>query len=188
MITLTKEDNKIEPKDITIEKIHDEHSLENFRSYEKELVDFLIEDALNNQKQKLSVTFLWFYGDKLVGYVTLLNDKINLEGNLKEFFRERDIHYKSLPALKIGRLCVHDDFLRRGIGRLMVLFAIKQANEISDNKAGCRFITLDAKRNKKRELDSIHFYKKIGFELLKERNKGTTPMYLDLADNVKFGV
>ena len=177
---MAKEDNKIEPKDITIEKLDDKHSLSNFKSYEKELVNFLIEDALNNQKQKLSVTFLWFYEKDLVGYLTLLNDKINLEGNLKEFFREKDIHYKSLPALKIGRLCVNDNFLRKGVGRLMVLFAIRQANEISENKSGCRFITLDAKRNEKRELDSIHFYKKLGFKMLKERIKGTTPMYLDL--------
>jgi len=177
---MAKEDSKIEPKDITIEKLDAKHDLSNFKSYEKELVNFLIEDALNNQKQKLSVTFLWFYEKNLIGYVTLLNDKINLEGNLKEFFREKDIHYKSLPALKIGRLCVHDDFLRKGIGRLIVLFAVKQANEISENKSGCRFITLDAKRNEKRELDSIHFYKKLGFKMLKERIKGTTPMYLDL--------
>ena len=177
---MDKETLKIESHEIVIEKINDKHDLSNFNSYEKELVKFLIEDALNNQNQKLSVTFLWFYEKNLVGYVTLLNDKINLEGNLKEFFREKDIHYKSLPALKIGRLCVHDDFRKKGIGRLMVLFAIKQANEISENKSGCRFITLDAKRNEKRELDSIHFYKKLSFKMLKERIKGTTPMYLDL--------
>ena len=70
----------------------------------------------------------------------------------------------------------------------MVQFAIQQANEISENKAGCRFITLDAKRNEKRELDSIHFYRKIGFDMLKERNKGTMPMYLDLVANFKFGI
>ena len=172
--------NKVEPSEIIIEKLEDKHDLSSFQSYEKELVDFLVEDALNNQKQKLSVTFLWFYDNKLVGYVTLLNDKINLEGDLKAFFREKDIHYKSLPALKIGRLCVHDNFQRRGLGKLMVLFAITQANEICDRRSGCRFITLDAKRNEKRELDSIHFYKRLGFKILKERLKGTTPMYLDL--------
>ncbi len=185
---MTKENSKIEPQNITIEKLENKHDLSNFKSYEKELKSFLIEDALNNQKQKLSVTFLWFYENKLIGYVTLLNDKINLEGNLKEFFREKDVHYKSLPALKIGRLCVHDDFIRRGLGRLMVLFAVQQANEISENKSGCRFITLDAKRNEKRELDSIHFYKKLGFEVLKERNKGTMPMYVDLVNNSKFDI
>ena len=167
-------------EELHIEKLSGLHDVSTFQSYEKELVDFLIEDALNNQKQKLSVTFLWFYQNNLVGYITLLNDKIGLEGNLKEFFREKDVHYKSLPALKIGRLCVHDDYLRRGIGKLMVLFAVQQANDLSEHKAGCRFITLDAKRNKNRDLDSIHFYKRLEFKTLKERTKGTTPMYLDL--------
>ena len=182
--------DKINATDIEIQKLNDSHTsiLQDFKSYEKELVDFLVEDALNNQKQKLSATFLWFYEKSLVGYITLLNDKINLEGNLKEFFREKDIHYKSLPALKVGRLCVHNDFLRRGLGKLMLKFATQQANEISENKAGCRFITLDAKRNEKRELDSIHFYRKIGFGMLKERHKGTMPMYLDLVINSKFGI
>lgn len=137
---MASDTGKVEPCDITIEKLDDKHDLGSFQSYEKEL----------------------------------------LEGDLKVFFREKDIHYKSLPALKIGRLCVHDNFQRRGLGKLMVLFAITQANEICDRRSGCRFITLDAKRNEKRELDSIHFYKKLGFKILKERRKGTTPMYLDL--------
>ena len=62
----------------------------------------------------------------------------------------------------------------------MILSVIHIANEINRNKTGCRFITLDAKRNLDKGLDSIHFYKKIGFKTLKERQKGTTPMYLDL--------
>ncbi len=172
--------SKIRPEEIKIETINGRHEVKCFKSYEKELIDFLVEDALANQKQRLSVTFLWFYESNLIAYVTLLNDKINLEGNLKEFFKEKGIHYKSLPALKVGRLCVDDEFLRRGLGRLMMLFVIQIANDINENKSGCRFITLDAKRNLDKQLDSIHFYKKMGFKVLKERQKGTTPMYLDL--------
>jgi len=171
---------KLKPEDIKIEIISNDYDIKSFKSYEKELVDFLIEDALENQQQRLSVTFLWFHKEKLVSYLTLLNDKINLEGNLKEFFKEKGIHYKSLPALKIGRVCVDDRYLRRGLGRLMILSTIKIANGINKNKSGCRFITLDAKRNSDRKLDSIHFYKKMGFKILKERRKGTTPMFLDL--------
>jgi GNAT superfamily N-acetyltransferase len=171
---------KIKPEQVNIQIVSEDYNIQGFTSYEKELVDFLSEDALENQKQRLSVTFLWFYEGKLVSYITLLNDKINLEGDLKEFFKERGIHYKSLPALKIGRLCVDDKFLRRGLGRSMILSAIQVANGINRNRAGCRFITLDAKRNPNPKLDSIHFYKKMGFKSLKERRKGTTPMYLDL--------
>lgn len=174
---------RLQAADLKIELLTDAHDLTQFRSYESDLVAFLLDDALLNQEQKLSLTTLWFCEGRLVGYLTLLNDKIGLEGNLKQFFKEKDILYKSLPSLKIGRLCVHDDFLRRGLGRLMVIFAIQQANSINRHIAGCRFITLDAKRNKDPKLDSIHFYNRLGFKTLKERSKGTTPMYLDLKLN-----
>ena len=177
---MEEQQSKIRADEIKIEIINSKHKVNPFQSYEKELVDFLEEDALENQKQRLSITFLWFYQNQLVSYITLLNDKVNLEGDLKEFFKEKGIHYKSLPALKIGRICVDDRFLRRGLGRLMLLSVIQIANEINRTKAGCRFIILDAKRNPNPKLDSIHFYKKQGFKTLKERVKGTTPMYVDL--------
>jgi GNAT superfamily N-acetyltransferase len=138
-----------------------------------------MEDALDNQNKKISTTHLWFLKGRLVGYITLLNDKINLEGNLKDAFREKGILYRSLPAIKIGRLAVDDNFLCRGLGSLMLEFAFSVAIS-SNKKVGCRFITLDAKRNSDKTKDSIHFYKKRKFNPLKERIKGTTPMYYDL--------
>jgi hypothetical protein len=63
----------------------------------------------------------------------------------------------------------------------MIQFTIHKVKEINEF-CGCRFITLDAKRNPESSKDSIHFYKKMGFEMLKikERQKGTTPMYKDV--------
>lgn len=179
---IKKTQNPICSDDIEIISINSKHNelLNRFETDVDELKYFLTEDALKNQQQKISLTFLWFYKDQLVSYISLLNDKINLEGNLKVFFKEKDILYKSLPALKIGRLCVHNDFRKRGLGKLMILFAVQKAAFIGNNVAGCRFITLDAKRNEKRELDSVYFYTKMGLKVLKERKKGTIPMYLDL--------
>jgi len=178
---------KIQPEGIVIEQIHEKHDLKSFKSYERELMDFLIEDALDNQKKQISVTYLWFLKTgELIGYITLLNDRINLEGNLKEFFRNKGVYYHSLPALKIGRLCVDDRYLKKGIGTLMINFSIKVAYQIYRRYSGCRFLVLDAKRNN--ESDPIHFYKKLGFNILKERKKGTTPMYFDLVSNIKFHI
>lgn len=178
---------KLTSQDVNIARITDDHKIKEFKSYEQELVNFLVEDALNNQNHKISVTYLWFLNTgELVGYVTLLNDRINLEGDLKNFFRTKGIQYHSLPALKIGRLCVDDRFLRKGIGTMMVDFSIKIAFQIFEKYSGCRFIVLDAKRNASH--DSIHFYKKLGFQELKARKKGTTPMYFDLVNNFKFSV
>lgn len=171
---------KIDVNDIKIEKITPKHDLTYFKSYEKELVNFLVEDALDNQEKRISTTYLWFVEDKLVSYISLLCDRINLEGSLKIYFRDKGILYKSIPALKIGRLCVDDNYLKRGLGKLMIAFAANKAKDIWAEHAGCRFITLDAKRNPDHKKDVIHFYTKLGFQLLKQRTKGTTPLYLDL--------
>lgn len=168
---------------IRIEKLSIEHTdkIQNFTSYEKELVDFLLEDALDNQNKQISVTFLWFIKstDELIGYITLLTDRINLSPTLKEEFRKKGVEYKALPAMKIGRVCVDDNHLRKGVGNLMIQFAIHQIKQIS-KECGCRFITLDAKRNPDKSKDSMRFYKRMDFEILKERSKGTTPMYKDV--------
>ena len=97
---------KIKVDAIRIERLSNKHFIKDFKSYEKDLIDFLFEDALDNQEKKISVTYLWFLKEtnELLGYITLLNDKINLEGNLKAYFRDKGILYKALPALKIGRL------------------------------------------------------------------------------------
>ncbi|MBI4980287.1 GNAT family N-acetyltransferase [Candidatus Woesearchaeota archaeon] len=172
---------KIKLEELRIEIISPIHETSNFKSYEPELVDFLIEDALDNQQKKISTTYLWFHKptNELAGYVTVLADAINLQGELKEYFRQAGIFYRSLPALKIGRLCVSDDYLGRGIGTLMIEFAIILAEKIGKD-IGLRFITTDAKRNPDPRKDSIHFYKKFGFEILKQREKGTIPLYKDL--------
>ena len=174
---------KISIEEIEIQQIDKSHkeAISKFISYEKELVDFLIEDALDNQKKQMSITYLWFLKStkELVGYVTILADAISLQGELKEHFRQQGILYKSLPALKIGRLCVSDEYLGRGIGTLMIEFILVLAQRIS-KEIGLRFITTDAKRNQNPKKDSVHFYKNFGFEILKQREKGTTPMYKDL--------
>ncbi len=170
--------NKINSQDIKIERLRQNHDLSSFKSYERELMKFLHEDALDNQQKQISVTYLWFLKSELVGYITLLNDRINVEGGLKNKFKTKGISYSSLPALKVGRLCVDDKFLRKGLGTLMIDFSIKVGFNIYNTCSGCRFIVLDAKRSK--DNDPIHFYTKLGFQVLKERIKGTTPMYFDL--------
>jgi len=172
---------KIKLEELHLEIINQAHCISDFTSYEQELVDFLIEDALDNQKKQISVTYLWFLKPtkELIAYVTVLADAINLQGEMKEYFKQKGILYKSLPALKIGRLCVSDHYLRRGIGTLMIEFVLVLAQKMS-KEIGLRFITTDAKKNPDPKRDSIHFYKKFGFEVLKQREKGTIPLYKDL--------
>lgn len=182
---------KIKAEQLRIEKISESHKryLDDFQSYESELMDFLKEDALNQQQRKISVTYLWFLRDtnELVAYITLCPDCIKLKGiseDLAKKFRDKGINYKSLPALKLGRLCVDEKYLRKGIGSLLIQFAIHLANEVGQ-KVGCRFLYLDAKRNSDSSKDAIHFYKQMGFEIYKSRDNKETPLYMDLFPFIK---
>lgn len=165
---------KILPEEIRIEKIKMEHTLTYFISYNKELEKFLKEDALHNQDHNISLTFLWFYKSKIVSYMTLLTDRIRLQADLVPFFLQKGIHYNTLPALKIGRLCVDDRFQRRNLGKLMVYAAIEKAKYCNQEIAGCRFLTVDAKQN------SVIFYEKLGFIKLEKQQLEFIPMFLDI--------
>ena len=163
---------KISPEEIRIERIKKEHPILSFQSKEQELERFLAEDALRHQEQNISVTFLWFYKNQPASYMSLLTDRIILKADFKDFFIQEGIIYNTLTALKIGRLCVDDAFVGRGLGRLMIYAAIEKAKEISKNIAGCRCLTVDSKK------DSVGFYERMGFCILKETRHTTT--YLDI--------
>ena len=51
---------KIKLEELFIEIITQAHVVTGFKSYEQELVNFLVEDALDNQKKQSSKTYLWF--------------------------------------------------------------------------------------------------------------------------------
>jgi GNAT superfamily N-acetyltransferase len=178
-------------EDIEIIELTDATStyINNFECELQELKDFLIEDALNQNKQSINRTFLWISKNqkKLLSYITICADAISLDGIKKEEMKKIGIKYKSLPALKICRMAVHKDFVKRGIGKRMISFSISQALKVHEECA-CRFITLDAKNDEKipNYKKPIHFYKKIGFFELKRKPKNNTiHMYKDIIDFIK---
>lgn len=170
-------------------------------TWQTDLKEFLIDDAQANQRLLISSTYLIFDNKDFrdnkafpcrmhpLGYVTITNDSISLNKPLKENFLNKGIQYKSLPALKIGRLCVDDRYARRGIGRLILIECIKRACFLNDNTA-CRFVTVDAKRHPERDKDSLQFYLQAGFSILEHKglprsqlakqHNGTTPLYFDI--------
>jgi hypothetical protein len=82
---------KINLEELYIEIISTMHEVNNFKSYESELVDFLVEDALDNQNKQLSITYLWFLKStkELIAYVTVLADAISLQGEMNEYFKQK---------------------------------------------------------------------------------------------------
>lgn len=175
---------RIYREDLDIELISEKHKniLETFKTDNTELKQFLIDDALNNQEMGISYTYLWFYNPKneLAGYMTLLSDAIRVHGtSLGQSFLDKGVAYKTLPALKIGRMCVDSKYLRKGIGTEMISFAARTLLEINE-RIGCRYVVADAKQ------DAKHFYDKLNFLVLKDREKGTVPMFFDMMRTIRY--
>src|SRR3989338_181099 len=171
-------DGKIKPEDLKIEKLEAKHKelLNFFQTQNKELKAFLVEGAIKNQELSISTTYLWFYRktNELAAYISLLNDSLRIrETELEKMFVDKGILYKSLPAIKIGRLCVDDRFAKKGIGTIITNASMAIAVLLSE-VVGCRFLVLDSKK------EAVNFYKKLGFDILRKEDKEITTMYFDL--------
>ncbi|BBL68123.1 GNAT family N-acetyltransferase [Methanoculleus chikugoensis] len=143
-----------------------------FRCGEPDLTEFLIEDALENQAARLSVTRLVSYEGQIVGFFTLTNDCIIRKG-ISDDDGEEWYPYPHYPALKIARLATHQEFEGRGVGRAMLLKTVAIAMRLSQY-VGCRMITVDSKPK------SEGFYLKYGFQrALMKKKKDTIPLYRD---------
>ena len=140
-----------------------EEFLQQFKSKErrrvikhtKEMEDFLKHEAYEEQELGMNTTFLLLddNAEKILAYISLCNDAINLEYEEKE---DAGITYSSAPALKIARLAVDGSFTGRGIGKLLVAFAAYQAQLIRKH-SGVFFLTLDCYEHRR------SFYETIGF-------------------------
>ncbi len=159
--------------ELRITSLREEDDLASFCSTSDELNDFLKSDALKAQNDLISRTYLCFWRGAIAGFVTLTTDTIGY--NLVEHGDGIDGYvYQKYPAIKIARLSVDKRYKRRGIGQNLLLRAAGKAYEIS-KQIGCRYITVDAKR------ESIDFYRKYEFRIVKKHEeRDFPPMYFNL--------
>lgn len=147
-----------------------------------EIDGFLFEDAKTSLKDRTSVTYLLQNDTITVAYWNYINDKISYKQlNNEELWLKRiassfhkSVYLKSYPAVKIGRLGVHENFKRRGIGTAILDYT--KALFVDNNRTGCAFITVDAFQK------SIPLYQKNRFIHLSsaDRKGKTRLMYYNL--------
>jgi GNAT superfamily N-acetyltransferase len=89
-------------------------------------------------------------------------------------FRKR---YSSLPAVKIARLGVQERYKRKGVGS--ALLNITKLLFLTNNRTGCRFITVDAYNTE----EALGMYMKNYFAFMTDEDKDNERriMYYDLA-------
>ena len=111
-----------------------------------------------------------------IGLVSLSNDAIRLR-DLVDILKVPDGKcFESWPAVKIARLGVALPYQRQGFGREIIRLLAQLFT--TDNRTGCRFITVEAYRRP----SVMAFYQSVGFEFLTSYDiaSDTRHMYLDL--------
>lgn len=153
---------------------------------DRDLDEFILRDAEQHFLDKIAVTYQLHSLASLdlvrtpLGFATLQNDAIRNPApeDLPDVCARYG--YKSFPAVKIGRFGIHIDFQGNRLGSLF-LYMLKTLLT-TENRTGCRFITVDARRDKKNKVDVTGFYRKNQFEVLpcEQRTSRYVPMYFDL--------
>lgn len=149
---------------------------------DRDLDDFIRDDAERHHCDRIATTYILTEVEnptQPLAFATLQNDAIFVKPD-KPLPGVDGYPYKSYPAVKIGRFGVHKALHSKQFGS-MFLLGIKTLM-LRENRTGCRYITVDARRDTKAEIDVAPFYAKNGFEKLvcRESTSSTTPMYFDL--------
>ena len=140
------------------EKLSSKHDLSNFSCGVEDLDEFLKEDALEQQEKNLSVTYIAIYNNRIIGYVSILADKLECKT-----IKKKNGIYPYYPAVKIGRLAVDEKYKGLGLGN-DILDTISIIIKKMSKKLGISFITVDA------YCTARNFYSKNEFDHTKIHN------------------
>jgi GNAT superfamily N-acetyltransferase len=156
-----------------------------FDCSDTDLNEFFQRDVLLHEAQLYTKTYSLQYYDiesheklyPVAAMISYCNDAVRLK-DFKDHADElpEEKRYPSIPAVKIARLGVQRDFQGSGLGSL--LLNLTKALFVTNNRTGCRLITVDA-YNDQRLLD---FYRGANFDFIhdKDSKRKTRIMFYDL--------
>jgi predicted GNAT family N-acyltransferase len=154
------------------EILSSKHRKSEFSCGNEVLDDYLHKQANQDIKRKLSACFV--LNDKetnlIKGYYTLSNNSIPQESTPIQIQKKLPKSYKSIPTTLLGRLAVDSRFQGQGVGKLLLIDALKRSYEISKT-IGSFAVVVDPI-----DKGAENFYAKYGFIKLPDSEKMFLPM------------
>lgn len=154
------------------EPLNSKHKKSEFSCGKEMLDNYLHKQASQDIKRKLSVCFVIkeVETDLIKGYYTLSNNSIPLELVPNEICEKLPRSYEAIPTILLGRLAIDNKFQAQGIGKLILIDALKRSYELSKT-IGSFAVVVDPI-----DKDAERFYDKYGFIKLPDSGKMFLPM------------
>jgi GNAT superfamily N-acetyltransferase len=182
---LAQERNKLYYEGFILEPLSNDLFPLDFDCSDPDLNEFFQKDVLAHEAELYTKTYaLRSYdidtGEKFLPVAALVsycNDAVRLKdfkNHVDELPEEK--RYPSIPAVKIARLGVQKILRGHGIGSL--LLNLTKVLFITNNRTGCRLITVDAYNHPK----VLDFYRRENFDFIRDKDatKPTRIMFYDL--------
>ena len=125
------------------------HDLSNFECECDDLNEFLKNDALKQQEEKLNLTKLITCDGAIIGFVSLLTDSMKLK-LLRDKVEKEKIKGKlnvsennPILAIKIGRFAIDRKYAWYGLGSKILRNILYNLHEIAENNVGLRFVVVE---------------------------------------------
>jgi predicted GNAT family N-acyltransferase len=116
-----------------IELLNNKHNREDFNCGKELLNNYLKTQAGQDVKRKLSACFVLTEKETNViqGYYTLSNNSIPIRSFSEQIQKKLPKSYTSIPTTLLGRLAIDIRYQGRGIGKVLLIDALKRSCEIS---------------------------------------------------------
>jgi GNAT superfamily N-acetyltransferase len=122
--------------------------------------------ASQDIKRKLSACFVVFENETIIkGYYTLSNYSIPLSSFPEHIQKKLPKSYNSIPTTLLGRLAIDKKYQGKGIGKILLIDALKRCYEIS-LEIGSFAVVVDPI-----DEEAENFYKKYDFIKLPDSGK-----------------
>ena len=140
-------------KALPLSRIYD---LSKFDCGDKDINEFLKQDALIYQEKKLATTIIFTFNDEIIGFFSIAADSLKLKLAEKENHNIQNKTIPEFPAIKISRIGRDVKYKDQKVGVDILRWAIGHILKCSENVA-VRFVTVDAYPGK------VRWYEQFGF-------------------------
>jgi GNAT superfamily N-acetyltransferase len=148
------------------------HNKNQFSCGQEMLDNYLRYQANQDVKRKLSACFVSIGSENQIikGYYTLANNSIPLSRIPNHLQKKLPKSYSSIPTTLLGRLAIDTKYQRQGLGKLLLIDALKRCNETAKTLGSYAVIVDPLNRI------AENFYKNYGFIKLPDSGKMFLPM------------